>query len=200
MTFETDLLFQCARFQLSFNLKTVQRRDANGTGNLNDVMSQSEETSWLQVFVLVRLLRIVIIQGGDVTPTLYKRLAGTRVFYLVGIRRICHAIHFKTTYLGQRLFLVNRYLILLLLLPFILGPLVCSLSELIWNYGSYRQFVGPLGRVISPVARPLLTQEYTQKTRGQTSIPRVGFQPTIPVLQQAKSFHAFGCVATVIDI
>jgi hypothetical protein len=45
----------------------------------------------------------------------------------------------------------------LLLLPFVLGPLVCFPSELIWNYVSYRQMVGLLGWVISPVARPLPT-------------------------------------------
>jgi hypothetical protein len=142
MTFETDLLFQCGRFQLSFNLKTVQRRDTNRTGNLNDVMGQCDETSWLQVFVLARLLRIVIIQGGEVTLTLYKRLAGTRVFYLVWISRICHTVDIQSTHLGQRLFLVNLYfIIIIIILPFILGPLACFPSELIWNYGSYRQFV-----------------------------------------------------------
>jgi hypothetical protein len=92
VTSGTDLLFQCAKFQSSFKLKTVQRRDANGPGNLNDIMGQCEQTSQMQVFVPARLLPIVIIQGRDATPTLYKRLPGTRVFDLAGIRHICHAV------------------------------------------------------------------------------------------------------------
>jgi hypothetical protein len=44
---------------------------------------------------------------------------------------------------------------LIFLLPrFVLGPLACFTSELIWNYGSYRQSVELLGRGISPVVRP----------------------------------------------
>jgi hypothetical protein len=50
---------------------------------------------------------------------------------------------------------------LLLLLPFVLDPLVCFLSELMWKYGTYRQLVQLLGRVISPVATSLNTQENT---------------------------------------
>jgi hypothetical protein len=53
------------------------------------------------------------------------------------------------------------FYLLLLLLRFVLGPLACLPSELIWNHGSYRQLVGLFGRVISPVARPLPTQDNT---------------------------------------
>jgi hypothetical protein len=45
------------------------------------------------------------------------------------------------------------------LLLFVLGPLACFPSELIWNNVSYRQLVGLLGRAISLVVRPLPTQE-----------------------------------------
>jgi hypothetical protein len=45
------------------------------------------------------------------------------------------------------------------LLRFVLGPLTCFPSELIWNCGSYREVVGLLGRLISPVAKPLPTQD-----------------------------------------
>jgi hypothetical protein len=45
----------------------------------------------------------------------------------------------------------------LLLLSFVLGPLACYPSELVWNFGSYKQLVGLLGRIISPVARALPT-------------------------------------------
>jgi hypothetical protein len=49
--------------------------------------------------------------------------------------------------------------ILILLLYFILGPRACFPSELIWIYGSYRQIVGLLGRMMSPVASPLSAQD-----------------------------------------
>jgi hypothetical protein len=53
--------------------------------------------------------------------------------------------------------------LLLLILPFVLGPLAYFPSEFIWNYGSYRHLVGLLGRRISPVARPLHTQDNTNR-------------------------------------
>jgi hypothetical protein len=73
------------------------------------------------------------------------------------------------------------YLILRL---FVLGPLACFPSELIWNYGSYRQLVGFLGRLITRVVRPLLTQ----KERGKTSTPRVGLNPRSQCLSWRKHF------------
>jgi hypothetical protein len=60
--------------------------------------------------------------------------------------------------------------ILLLHLLFVLGPLDSFPSELIWNYGSYRQLVGLLRRVISPVARPLPTQDNTDTEETRTDI------------------------------
>jgi hypothetical protein len=77
---------------------------------------------------------------------------------------------------------------------FVLVPLACFPSELIWKYGSYKQSVGLLGRVIIPVPRPLPTQ----KKCGQISMPWVGFVPTIAVFEQEKTFYAFDCVTTVI--
>jgi hypothetical protein len=43
-----------------------------------------------------------------------------------------------------------------------------------------------------PVARPLPTHRktQTQNHRTQRSIPRVGFEPTIPVFEWAKTVHA----------
>jgi hypothetical protein len=43
-----------------------------------------------------------------------------------------------------------------------------------------------------PVARPLPTHRTTktQNKRTQTSVPRVGFEPTIPVLERKKTVHA----------
>jgi hypothetical protein len=43
-------------------------------------------------------------------------------------------------------------------------------SELIWNCASYRQLVGLLGRVISPVARPLPIQDSTNTEETRTDI------------------------------
>jgi hypothetical protein len=72
-----------------------------------------------------------------------------------------------------------------------------------WLYSS---FVGPwpflsflnlytVGRTAwtgdQPVARPLPTHtEHKQNKRTQTSMPRVGFEPTIPGFELAKIFHA----------
>jgi hypothetical protein len=51
-----------------------------------------------------------------------------------------------------------------------------------------------------PVARPLPTQRttQTQNKRTQTSIPRVGFDPTIPAFERAKTVHALDRAATAI--
>jgi hypothetical protein len=53
-----------------------------------------------------------------------------------------------------------------------------------------------------PVARPLSTHRTTQiqNKRTHTSMPLVGFNPTIPVFQQAKTFHALDHTATVIGV
>jgi hypothetical protein len=48
-----------------------------------------------------------------------------------------------------------------------------------------RQPVGLLGRGISPVASPLPTQ--TKNKGRQTSMPWVGFEPTIPLFERAKT-------------
>jgi hypothetical protein len=44
-----------------------------------------------------------------------------------------------------------------------------------------------------PVARPLPTHRTTQTQykRRQTSLPRVGFEPTTPMFEQEKNVHAF---------
>jgi hypothetical protein len=55
---------------------------------------------------------------------------------------------------------------------------------------------------VQPVARPLPTHRttQTQNKRTQTSMPRVGFEPTIPVFERAKTVHALDGAATVIGI
>jgi hypothetical protein len=47
-----------------------------------------------------------------------------------------------------------------------------------------------------PIARPPCTHK--QNKCRQTSMPWVGFEPTIPVFEWAKTFHALDCAATVI--
>jgi hypothetical protein len=51
-----------------------------------------------------------------------------------------------------------------------------------------------------PATKPLPTHRTTQiwNKRTQTSITRVGFEPTIPVFERAKTFHALDPAATVI--
>jgi hypothetical protein len=52
----------------------------------------------------------------------------------------------------------------------------------------YTQSVGPLGRGISPSqSRYLHRTAQTQNKRTQTSMRRVGFEPTIPVFERAKA-------------
>jgi hypothetical protein len=51
-----------------------------------------------------------------------------------------------------------------------------------------RHLVGLLGRVISPSQGHYLAQ--TQNKHKQTTMPRVGFELTIPAFELAKTFHA----------
>jgi hypothetical protein len=48
-----------------------------------------------------------------------------------------------------------------------LDPPVCFPWDVIWNYRSYRQLVGLLGRMTSPVARPLPTQNTNKRNTGR---------------------------------
>jgi hypothetical protein len=59
-----------------------------------------------------------------------------------------------------------------------------------------RQSVGLLGRGISPSQGRYLTK--TQNKRTQTSMPWVGFEPTVPVFERAKTVHALDRSGTVI--
>jgi hypothetical protein len=63
---------------------------------------------------------------------------------------------------------------------------------------SVKHFVSPqfLNPKIKPIARPLPIQ--TENKRRQTSMPSVGFKPTMPVFKWAKTVHALDRVANVI--
>jgi hypothetical protein len=54
------------------------------------------------------------------------------------------------------------------------------------------------GRSALSEGRYLHRTTQTQEKRRQTSMPRVGFEPTIPVFERAKTFHATDRAATVI--
>jgi hypothetical protein len=53
-----------------------------------------------------------------------------------------------------------------------------------------------------PIARPLPTHRTTQlqNKNTHTSMPRMGFEHTIPVFQRAKAVHALDRAATVIGL
>jgi hypothetical protein len=63
----------------------------------------------------------------------------------------------------------------------------------------YTRSVGLLGRGNQPVARPLPAHRTTQTQikSTQTSISRVGFDPTIPVFEWAKTIHALDGAVTL---
>jgi hypothetical protein len=63
-----------------------------------------------------------------------------------------------------------------------------------FHFLNLRQSVGLLGRGIGPSQGRYLTQNKHKKT----SMPRVGFEPTISVFEKAKTFHALDRAATVI--
>jgi hypothetical protein len=53
-----------------------------------------------------------------------------------------------------------------------------------------------------PIARPLVANRTTQiqNKRTQTLTPGVGFEPMIPVFEEAKAIHALDCEAIVIGL
>jgi hypothetical protein len=54
----------------------------------------------------------------------------------------------------------------------------------------------------STIARPLPTQRTTQaqNKRGETPLPRVGFEPSTPVFERAKTFHALDRAPIMIGV
>jgi hypothetical protein len=64
---------------------------------------------------------------------------------------------------------------------------------------NFRQLVGLPGQGLSPSQGHYLHRTtQTQNKRRQTSMPSVGFEPTIPVFEQAKTFNSLDCVTAVI--
>jgi hypothetical protein len=67
-----------------------------------------------------------------------------------------------------------------------------------FQFLNVKHSVGLHGRVMSPSQGCYLTQ--TQNKHKQTSMPWVGFEPTIPASERAKTVHALGRAATVIGL
>jgi hypothetical protein len=65
-----------------------------------------------------------------------------------------------------------------------------------FSFSIYTQSVGLLDG--GPARRKAAT--YTQNKRTQTFMPRVGFEPTTPVFERAKTVYALDRAATVIGI
>jgi hypothetical protein len=64
----------------------------------------------------------------------------------------------------------------------------------------YTQSVGVLGRWISPSqGRYLHNEQHKQNKCTHISMRRVGFEPTIPVFERAKTVHVLDRAATVIS-
>jgi hypothetical protein len=81
-----------------------------------------------------------------------------------------------------------------------------ALQPFVWPWPLFQfidltQSVGHLGRGNQAVARPLPAHRRTliQNKRTQTSIPQVGFEPTMSVLERAKTVYALARAAAVID-
>jgi hypothetical protein len=62
----------------------------------------------------------------------------------------------------------------------------------------YAQLVGLLGREMSlPQGRYLHTEQHKHRINAHTSMPRVRFEPKIPVFERAMTVHALGRAAPV---
>jgi hypothetical protein len=51
-----------------------------------------------------------------------------------------------------------------------------------------------------PIIKPLPTHKTTQTQKRQISMPRIGFEPTIPAFGRVKTVHALDRRATVIGV
>jgi hypothetical protein len=77
----------------------------------------------------------------------------------------------------------------------------CGASPFFFSFLIYTQSVGLLGPGISPSqGRCLHAEQHKQNKRTQTSMSQVGFEPTIPVFEWAKTVHALDRAATVIGM
>jgi hypothetical protein len=90
---------------------------------------------------------------------------------------------------------ISRYYLSMALQPFVEPWPLFQFLEL------FTRSVGLLGRGISSSQGLYLhTRQHKQNKRTQTSMPQVGFEPTIPVFERAKTVHALDPADTVIGI
>jgi hypothetical protein len=82
---------------------------------------------------------------------------------------------------------------------------ICGSTALCWTSAAFQFFnlftqsVGLLGRGIKlSQGRYLHTGQHKQNKGTLTSMPRKGFEPTIPVFERAKTVHDLDRAATVI--
>jgi hypothetical protein len=78
---------------------------------------------------------------------------------------------------------------------FVLGSLACFPSDLIWNYGSYRQLVGFLERVKSLVARPMPTQDSKNTEENGQSCLECDSKLWNSAFQRPTTYNALDCMA-----
>jgi hypothetical protein len=85
-----------------------------------------------------------------------------------------------------------------------LCPSICGSTVLV-DLGRFVSFlilytvVGLFGWGINPLqGRYLHTEQHKHRINAHTSMPRVGFEPTIPVLKRAKTVHALDRMAIAI--
>jgi hypothetical protein len=108
--------------------------------------------------------------------------------YMTGEKEYIYTLYYGVTWIKARLLL------------WLCSPLL--------GFGRFLSFLIPytVGRIPwagdQPVARPLPTKRttQTQNKRTLTSMPWVGFEPTIPAFKRAKTIHALHRAATVIGL
>jgi hypothetical protein len=93
---------------------------------------------------------------------------------------------------------------ILYFIDFIYLSIYLWLYSLLLDLGRFLSFLilYTIGRIHwtgdQPVARPLLTEQHKQNKRKETCMPWVGFEPTIPAFERAKTVYAWDCAVTVI--
>jgi hypothetical protein len=81
------------------------------------------------------------------------------------------------------------------------SPSIYGSTALCWTFAAFFSFLIFLHSRQDPFDRGLVRRKdatSTQNKRTQTSMPRVGFQPTIPGFERANPVHALDSAATVI--
>jgi hypothetical protein len=117
----------------------------------------------ITVVKCVRACRLTILAGGLVADAKLQ-FPGLHVHLTSILSTLFCADIWKSMSTAVQSILGDDFI--LLLISFVLCPLACLPSELIWNCGSYRQSVGLLGWMCSPSrGRHLHRTAQTEETR-----------------------------------